>query len=198
MAIGCPGNFPKSEHPKPKDMAGLAIPILLAGLLAPASGYPEQSRYTSLDQDCETSVYRGQPAEKCPVVGGWSVWVVAEQERTYLVLQSKGFSLNLRREMFSGNLGLFPDIHSPDNPTAEPRAEWRLSSGSVPRAFIVRVHGQDPGKSLQDDPHPYQSRLLVVRLGGNACVLGIVRTNEEARQLADGSGECSDSQGKPP
>ena len=198
MAIGCPGNSPRSGHRKPQDTAALAIPILLAGWLAPASGYPEQSRYTSLEQGCKTSWYQGQPAEACPGVGGWSVWVVDEQERTYLVLRRKGFSLNLRREIFSGSLGLFPGIHSPDNPAAESRAEWRLTNHSAPRALIVRIHGQDPEKSLQVDPHPYQSRLLVVRLGADACVLGIASNNEVARQLADGPGDCSGAQGEHP
>jgi hypothetical protein len=171
-----------------KKRRGLScISILLLGtvLLAPRLSMAERSVYTSLEKKCRTTTYQEQPATECPGIWGWRLLVVYEAERSYLVLKKQGYVKSLRDEIFSEEIGQFPEI------PAATRAEWRLGSQGRSRALIFRVYAVDPKKSLQEDPNPYKSSLLVVRLGEVACVLGVVKDNKRARLLADSNAACN-------
>lgn len=164
------------------------LALLLA--LLPRPGIAEHSVYTSLAKGCRTTTYQANPARQCGGVRGWRVLVVSEQERSYLALRKGKYVKSLRENIFSEAVGHFPDIYDPAPDSRDPVAEWRLDTRGQPRAMIFRVYALDPEKSPQTDPDVYRSRLIVVRLGKNACVLGIVADNEQARHMADQSVEC--------
>ncbi len=168
----------------------LAVMLLSGFLGAPRISLAQTSLYTSLAQQCRPTFYRRQPARQCAGAGGWRIMIIAEPERSYPVLTRGGYVKSLRDAVFSEEVGHFPDIQAPAKHAADPRAEWRLDARGVPRALIFRVYALDPGKSLQDDQNPYRSRLLVVRLGAMACVIGVAQDNDAARRLADSAAGC--------
>jgi len=170
--------------------SGWAVVVLISCLCAPRLSLATTSRYTSLAKQCRNTFSQRHPARECVGVGGWHIVIVSEPERSYLVVARGGYVKNLRDEVFSKEVGQFPDIYAPAKPGANPLAEWRLDARGVPRALIFRVYALDPAKSLQDDPNPYRSSLLVVRLGKIACVIGIVQDNDQARRLADSAIAC--------
>jgi hypothetical protein len=170
-------------------LSWLSILLLGTVLLVPRVGIAERSIYTSLEKKCWNTKYQGQSARECMGVRGWRLLIVYEPERSYLVLRKKGYEKNLRDDIFSEEIGHFPEIRSPRKGT-DLLAEWRLDSQGRPRALIFRVFGVDPKKSLQEDPNPYKSSLIIVRLDQPACVLGIVNDNERARLLADSNTQC--------
>ena len=153
-------------------------------LLAPRITLAERSIYTSLEKKCRNTTYHRQPVRECTGVQGWRLLVVPEAERSYLVLKRQGYVKSLRDDIFSEKIGQFPEI------PAITRPEWRLGSQGRLRALIFRVIAVDPEKSLQEDPNPYKSSLLVVRLGQTACVLGVANNNNSARLLADSNAVC--------
>ena len=161
----------------------LLIVLLCSSLFATEGSSAERSVYSSL-RKCRNTTYQGQPARECKGVVGWRLIVVSEPERSYLVLRRKGYDKSLRDDIFSEEIGHFPDI-----PVAS-RVEWRLGSTGRPHAVIFRVSAVDPNKSLQEDSNPYKSSLLVVRLGQTACTLGVVNDNKLARELADSDAGC--------
>lgn len=171
------------------------LALSLGFLLMPESSLAARSVYTSLGSQCRDTVFNGEPASECDGTGGWRIRIVPEQERTYAVLEKRGYSLSLRDAMFSREIGHFPDLASPLKKSADPQAEWRLDEHGTPYALIFRVYAVDPEKSLQNHTNPYRSRLLVIKLTDTACVAGIVRENAEARNLADHPATCFGTQG---
>jgi hypothetical protein len=157
---------------------GLALAAWLVSTNAPAQEITPQ--YTSL-QDCKQVSRLKLPNRvvkdgvfRCKGAGGYGVYVVEDDPRSFLVLErgKKLFSLaKPMNEEFS--LGDFPNVSGAKN------AEWRIAGGKA-LALIVRVayQKQETGKAA--------STLLAFDLrGATPTLIGAAAGNEEARRLAD-------------
>jgi hypothetical protein len=76
--------------------------------------------------------------------------------------------------------GHFPNVDSS-------QVEWRLTESGVANALIFRVNAQDPENSSSN-----LTRLFIISLTNNTpCFIGMVNTNEEAREMADKATICT-------
>ncbi|TDX67084.1 hypothetical protein EDE12_101626 [Methylosinus sp. sav-2] len=110
----------------------------------------------------------------CAGVGGFSVYVVDDDPRSFLVLERGKTLYSLERPMASAfSLGNFPNV------TGAKLAEWRLDPAGAPAGLIVRV-------AYQRADGAAASTLMVFDLRGEPMIIGAAKTNEEARDLIDG------------
>ena len=165
--------------------------IVVAAVTIQASATnANRSLYTSvLPSDCRAPSQtvaaqfkaRGVSAQECPAIAGWRVFVVASDANSWLELRSDEVEWSSETALvYDSPIGLFPSAGASRN------IEWRRLRNGKPTALIFRVGAQDSsntGKRV--------SRLFVVRLeAARACLIGRVRTNEEAHALADGPRGC--------
>jgi hypothetical protein len=153
-------------------------------------GQADERRYTSIRRrDCTspadlraTFAARQLGVQACRGVGDWRVLLVASQENTWIELRSSTVMWSGEQAIvYDAPIGMFPTVGS------SPRVEWRVDRRGVPTALIVRVSA-----TSRTDQKTRVSRLFVVRLEQDrACVVGRVRTNDEARALADGPTRCA-------
>ena len=154
---------------------------------------PVASRYTSIrPRECTSPAdlrasfaARQLGVQECRSVDGWRLLLVASQENTWVELRSSEITWSGEQAMvYDLPIGLFPTIG------ASPRVEWRLNVRGVPTALIFRV-----AATSRADQKSRVSRLFVVRLEQDrACLVGRVKTNAEARALADGPARCPRSE----
>jgi hypothetical protein len=160
--------------------------VLVASLLLLLSEAHAQtglsSHYTSLQRcrpiarlDIGERVLQRSPItaiRRCNGLKGWSLFVVDDDPRSWLVLSRGGQTYPLNHAMVDTfEAGYFPNI------TSSSKAEWRVDRFGTPVALIVRVSYQS-----KNDATRTQSGLFVVNLTASSpTVAGIARTNEEAR-----------------
>lgn len=185
--------FPETFLPEtilPETIARCAA--LAACLLSlPAGAQEIRPQYSSL-QDC-SSVRRLKLSDRllqdglfrCRGAGGYGVYVVEDDPRSFLVLERGKKLFSLEKPMATEfTAGDFPNVSGTRN------AEWRMAGGRAV-ALIVRVAYQkaETGKNA--------STLLVFDLRGDApALIGAASGNEEARRLADaaqGGGDAAQS-----
>lgn len=139
-----------------------------------------KSQYTSL-QECKAVKALKLPDRalkdgvfRCKGAGGFSIYVVEEDPRSFLVLERGKKLFSLEKPMIEEfTLGNFPNV------SGTKKAEWRIAAGKAV-ALIVRVAYQKPenGKG--------SSTLLAFDLRGDApALIGAASSNDEARRLAD-------------
>jgi hypothetical protein len=160
--------------------------ILLSLCLAASPALADvQSLYTSL-QDC-VAVGRVQlptrelveapdvGIRQCKGVGAFTVFMLDEDPRSFLALESGGHVYSLEQPMAAAfPLGQFPNV------AATKLAEWRVDGAGKPQALIVRV------SYLDADTSEPRSTLMVFNLRAfPPQFLGYAARNEEARILAD-------------
>jgi hypothetical protein len=153
-------------------------------LAAPAAAEALESQYSSL-RDCETLDRLKLPSRtlekgastgifRCKGVGGFIVYVVDEDPRSFLVVEREKTLFSLEKPMVGDfKLGDFPNV------AGAKMAEWRLDSHGRPAGLIVRVSYQRSGSGAA------ASALFVFDLRGEPVLLGSTDTNEEARSLID-------------
>lgn len=122
--------------------------------------------------------------QQCPAPRGWRLLLIASDRSTWIEVSSA-------RARWSGEdavvydqpIGNFPSVGGSQ------RIEWRRSAKGEVIALIFRVSAQDVTNARR-----LVSRLFVLRFDDDrACLLGRVRTNREARGLADGAQRCASS-----
>lgn len=146
-----------------------------------------KSQYTSL-QDCETLErlkLPGRALEKgagtgifrCKGIDNYSVYVIEDDPRSFLVLGREGKLFSLEKPLVSNfKLGEFPNV------SGAKKAEWRLDADGKAAGLIVRVSYQRADKAGAS-----ASALFVFDLRGEPAFIGSAATNEEARGLIDGA-----------
>lgn len=164
-----------------------------------ANVIPTTSKYTSIQKkDCSEVVQdilmnfmNAESAFNCPAPKGWRLFKVYErdEERSWLNIgKSRAVWTTIEQVVTDDpryKIGYFPNIDSAQN------VEWRMQN-NVPVALIFRVAATDP------NPSPGKlatsiSCLHILSLKGNEPrFCGIAKTNEEAREIADKSANCSD------
>ncbi|MEK4034417.1 hypothetical protein WOC76_11800 [Methylocystis sp. IM3] len=161
-------------------MACLAMPGAAFGSSAPFS-----SLYSSLKK-CQTVESLGLPDRtirrsdregvvRCPGQGGFTVYIVDQDPRSWLVLERGGVRAPLQREMVGEfKLGEFPTV------SEQGMMEWRLDRRKAVRGFIVRVEYQIPGST-----EPASALLAFLLENGKPRLLGATTSNEKARALID-------------
>lgn len=149
-----------------------------------------ESLYTSIKSgDCQKpsasiiAFYesRGLTAEECKAVGGWRLFVVSSDARSWLELARERTLWSSEEQVVTRNeFGNFPNIGSE-------KVEWQMTKTHSPTSLIFRIAAQDPAnidKSL--------SRLFVIGIRNNTPNLcGVVKTNKEARALAEDISSCT-------
>lgn len=145
-----------------------------------------ESRYAPL-QDCASVKQLALPGRKaetsgataifrCPGVGGYSVYVIEDDPRSFLVLERDKKLFSFERQMVSEfALGNFPNV------AGAKKSEWRMAPNGDVAGLIVRVSYQ-----RKDDAGDAASALFSFDLSGaRPVLLGHATTNEEARALVD-------------
>ncbi len=169
---------------KPPSLWGAILAVAVAGGLHVSAAMAADSAYTSLTE-CKTTVIPGEAGEQptgtiatCPGRDGFSVLLTSGDDRSWLVFKHPtGGTSDLMDDVFRLTPGQFPMIRGKV-------LEWRFAKPGAPaRALIFRVGGSDPATPNG----PEKQALLVARIAaGNVQVVTAVRTNEEARRVADG------------
>ena len=148
-----------------------------------------QSLYTSIkSEDCQKpsapilAFYdsRGLTVEECKGAEDWRLFVVSSDARSWLELARDRTLWSSEDQVVNRNeFGNFPNIGSE-------KVEW-LMSKHAPASLIFRITAQSPEnvkKSL--------SRLFVIGFKNNTPQFcGVVKSNTEARALAEKSSSCS-------
>lgn len=149
-----------------------------------------ESLYTSIKSgDCQkpsasiAAFYesRGLTAEECKAVEGWRLFVVSSDARSWLELARERTLWSTEDQVVHRNeFGNFPNIGSE-------KVEWRMTKTHSPASLIFRITAQDPANVDKN-----LSRLFVVGIKNNIPLLcGVVRTNKEARALAEDTSSCA-------
>lgn len=149
-----------------------------------------ESLYTSIKSgDCQkpsasiAAFYesRGLTAEECKAVEGWRLFVVSSDARSWLELARERTLWSTEEQVVHRNeFGNFPNIGSE-------KVEWRMTKTHSPASLIFRITAQDPANVDKN-----LSRLFVVGIKNNIPLLcGVVRTNKEARALAEDTSSCA-------
>jgi len=155
----------------------LVLPFAFAGGALGAQSL--QSRYTSL-QGCaavrhlvlrERTIESG--ALRCPGVDGFSVYVVDDDPRGFLVLERAKKRFSFQGPMVNAFLlGDFPNV------SGAAKAEWRLDSKGRAVGLIVRV-------SYMRGNAPASALFCLALRGTEPALIGVAKTNEEARALIE-------------
>jgi hypothetical protein len=163
-----------------------ALPGFWAALhAAPAAAAQGQSLYSDLQNCPQVSRLRlpdrviesgrASSVSRCEGVGGYTVYVVDDDPRSFLALERGGRMFSLERPMSTGfRLGAMPNV------AGSKKAEWRLDARGEAAGLIVRVSYQ-----RTDGSRAPGSTLLVFDLRGVPAYVGAAKTNEEARDLVD-------------
>lgn len=115
-------------------------------------------------------------AEECQGNKNWRLLVPFFDARSWIALTDGKFVWDTVEYVMHEPFGQFPNVGE--------KVEWRYKSGKL-QAIIFRIEAQDP------ETFKLVSRLFVVGLDTKEPEFcGIVKTNEEARKLAD-KGNCS-------
>lgn len=149
-----------------------------------------ESLYTSIKAgDCRkpsTSIVafyesRGLTAEECKAADGWRLFVVSSDERSWLELARDRTLWSSEEQVVNRNeFGNFPNIGSE-------KVEWQMTKTNSPASLIFRITAQDPANINKN-----LSRLFVIGIRDNTPhFCGAVKTNKEARALAEGTSSCS-------
>ncbi|QGM44541.1 hypothetical protein [Methylocystis heyeri] len=163
--------------------------LLIAGILLSGAAQAEEgkSQYTSL-QNCETLDHLKLPGRviekgdgagifRCKGIDDYSVYVIDQDPRSFLVLGKGGKLFSLEKPLLSDfKLGEFPNV------SGAQKAEWRLDADGKAAGLIVRV-----SYMRTDKPGASASALFVFDLRGDPALIGSAPTNEEARGLIDGA-----------
>lgn len=155
-----------------------------------AAGPKLRSLYTSL-QKCK-SVERLQLPERtlkqakgsgilrCRGINGYSIYVIDDDPRSWLVLERENRLAPLDRQMVSDfKIGNFPNVAGSKN------AEWRVDRRGKAVGLIVRVSYQRSDISA-NSPASQASALFAFDIRDfPPSLLGIAQNNAEARELLD-------------
>jgi hypothetical protein len=167
-----------------------AIGVMLLQGSALAAGPKLHSLYTSL-QKCkavkklelpERTLEQGAGTgiSRCRGVNGYSVYVIDEDPRSWLVLERSKKLAPLDRQMVREfKLGNFPNVAPAKN------AEWRVDRKGKASGLIVRVFYQRNDVSA-NSPASQVSTLFAFQVKNEQPVfLGVAANNAEARKLVD-------------
>ncbi|WP_424361097.1 hypothetical protein [Methylocystis parvus] len=156
-----------------------ALLALLAATAARAETF--ESDYTSL-QDCAPAPHLKLPSRtieqgafRCDGVAGYSVYVVDDDPRSFLVVERGDKLYSLEKPMVGAFApGDFPNV------VGAKKAEWRLDASGKAVGLIVRV------SYLRKESGGAASALMAFDLRGAApALIGVAGANEEARLLVD-------------
>ena len=136
---------------------------------------------------------RDLAVEECPAPAPYRLFVVSSDARSWVDLRRNDLDWSSEQRVVYGRdvlaLGHFPNV------STSGVAEWRLDEKGIPLALIVRLRLVDPGGDATQGATI--SRLLVVGLSADSfCDLGLAKSNEEARQLADMAATCTAAVGR--
>lgn len=149
-----------------------------------------KSRFTSIkSKDCNKSkklvdVTGEWHVEECSGLGGWRLFKVYEHEgRSWIDIAYDRSIWSTQNQVWNDpeyNFGHFPRVDAP-------QVEWRTTQAGEVRSLIFTVTAQNP-----EVPNSFLYRLFVISLSSNSpSFCGMVKTNREARELADKSTRCS-------
>lgn len=149
-----------------------------------------KSRFTSIkSKDCNKSkklieVTGEEHVEECSGLGGWRLFKVYEHEgRSWIDIAYDRSIWSTQNQVWNDpeyNFGHFPSVDAP-------QVEWRTTPTGEVRSLIFTVTAQNP-----EVPNSFLSRLFVLSLNSNSpSFCGMVKTNEEARELADKLTRCN-------
>jgi hypothetical protein len=170
---------------------GLAAVMFVASPQGPALAAATQLRsvYTTL-QKCkrvtelelpERTLRRsaGDSVVKCPGVDGYSIYLIDDDPRSWLVLERDKRLASLERQMVSEfKLGNFPNV------AATKVAEWRVDRSGKAWGLIVRVAYQRSDISANSAAARASALLTFdVRAENEPALLGATSDNAEARAL---------------
>ena len=117
-------------------------------------------------------------AEECQGNKNWRLIVPFFDARSWVALTDGKTVWDTVEYVMNSPFGYFPNVGE--------KAEWRMTKAGKIQALIFRIGAQDP-----DDYTKGVSRLFVIGLDtSEPKFCGIVKTNEEARKLAD-KGNCT-------
>ena len=151
----------------------------------------EESLFTSIkSEDCHkpsaaiSGLYeeRGLTAEECAAAKDWRLFVASSDERSWLELARDDHVLWSTEEqvVYRNTFGYFPNIGAE-------KVEWRMAKTKLPTALIFRIAAQNPQHTDKNI-----SRLFVIGFRDNTPFFcGVVKTNQEARVLAEQAAACS-------
>lgn len=149
-----------------------------------------ESLYTSVKPgDCrklsaETSAFyesRGLTAEECDAAKPWRLYAVSSDARSWVEV-ARGATLWSTEEqvVHRSEFGNFPNIGAE-------KVEWRITKTGAPIALIFRIAAQDPQRTEKN-----LTRLFVLGFRDNTPYFcGMVKSNEEARALAEREDLCA-------
>jgi hypothetical protein len=161
-------------------MRSLTISLAICLVSSIALSQEIKPQYTSL-QDCKTVKSLKLPDRdlkdgvfRCKGAGGYTVYVVEDDPRSFLVLERGKKLFSLEKPMVTEfSLGEFPNV------SGAKKAEWRIASGKAV-ALIVRVAYQKPENGKE------ASTLLAFDLRDDApALIGAATGNDDARKLVD-------------
>ena len=123
---------------------------------------------------------RGLVGEECAGVGGWRLFWVGSDERSWFELMRDRDLWSTDEQVVQQNhFGHFPNIGAD-------KVEWRLANTGVPTAFIFRIAAQNPERIDKN-----LTRLFVIGFKGNTPYFcGVAKSNDEARVLAGKTDSC--------
>jgi hypothetical protein len=152
-----------------------------------------KSKFTSTkDKDCKKmqsynmiTFFGSDTVIECPAPKGWRLFKEYDREgiRSWIRLSIDGSIWTTIDQVWSDEkyeFGYFPNVDSS-------QVEWRITDLGKPLALIFRVNAQNPENASSN-----LARLFVISLANNIPrFCGMVKTNEEARAIADKAIMCS-------
>lgn len=167
------------------SLSGTLLAMLSMCSLTWAANADYHSVYTSLEE-CEVIESSEQDADaeidyftaECPGREGYRILHVGGDSRSWIVIKNGERTLiDLYNDVMRNEPGAFPYVSGK-------LAEWRYQGESLV-ALIFRIAGSDL------ETNKLRSELMIVRLDEKqACVIGVVISNTEAREIADGNKAC--------
>ena len=164
------------SRPVPRAAAAAVLVLSCAG---PAAA--QDSVYTSIEKCPKARLALpgrdlGDDIVRCKGAGGYSVFIVRADVRSWFVLEKGKAKHTLEQAM----AWRFEPGHFPMAEAAKV-IEWRVDARRAPYALIARIAYQD-----RDDPDKKGSVLAVFDLtAASPRFLGYHKSNEAARQAAD-------------
>lgn len=122
----------------------------------------------------------GAGVVECTAPGSWKVLVVSTDTNSWLDLRFGKKVWGTQQLINSADsFGDFPNLGAE-------KIEWRTEKKAEPGALIFRVSAMD-----RNEYGKKHTRLFVIKFQHNVpCFYGAVKTNEEARHLADTEQAC--------
>jgi hypothetical protein len=151
------------------------------------------SKFTSIkDNDCKKLkshsmilLFGSDSVVECYAPKGWRLYIEYDREeiRSWIRLSHQDSIWTTINQVWGDEkyeFGHFPNVNSQ-------LVEWRVTKTGEPNALIFRVNAQNPSKSTS-----ILTRLFVISLRNRVPrFCGMVKTNKEAREIADKTTTCT-------